>query len=164
MMMGAAREHRGRFIHDGGDCVLMFFTRIGDAIGAACSLQKAIHESEHNPKKTITRIGLATGWIDWEGGRYLGLAINLSDRLQKLTNSGTWIARDARPSAARRSAPPRVPAERSAPWPASSPARRERARTRTTTAQCVRRVERSSLCRRPSIRRSPAQALKISPR
>jgi class 3 adenylate cyclase len=94
-MMMTAREHRGRHIHDGGDGGLLFFPKIGDAIAAACGLQKTVRESEHNRKKALIRIGLATGHIDSEGGRYVGQAINLSDRLQKVAKSGARIAMDA---------------------------------------------------------------------
>lgn len=94
-MMTIGRQHRGLFISDGGDGGLLFFPRVADALTAACALQSTIRASEHNRTRAPIRIGLATGWIDSEGGRYVGQAINLSERLQKVAKSGTRIALDA---------------------------------------------------------------------
>lgn len=95
-LMSLAREHRGHFGQDTGDGGFAFFDQEKDAVAAARGLQTLIRTSEHNRLDASIRIGLATGMVETAGRRYTGLAINLSERLQKNAVKGSRIAVDAK--------------------------------------------------------------------
>ncbi len=95
-LMSLAREYRGHFGQDTGDGGFAFFDREKDAVAAARALQALMRSSEHNRLDASIRIGLATGAVETAGRRYTGLAINLSERLQKEALKGSRIALDAK--------------------------------------------------------------------
>jgi class 3 adenylate cyclase len=87
--------HGGYVFSTGGDGFAVAFARVGDAIAAAVSAQRALVGAVWPGEATIgVRMGLHTGEADERQGDYFGSAVNRAARLMALAHGGQVVASD----------------------------------------------------------------------
>ena len=84
-------EHKGRIVKTTGDCLLVEFASVIDALRCAAEVQAAIAESNASTpddRRIEFRIGIHQGDVVVEDGDIFGVGVNVAARLEGLAEPG----------------------------------------------------------------------------
>src|SRR5918912_3413969 len=94
LIEGSVEQHQGVVVRPRGegDSRFAVFPRASDAVGAAATIQQALHEEPWPPETPLrVRIALHTGEADLRDGDYYGSAVNRAARLRAIAHGGQTV-------------------------------------------------------------------------